>query len=95
MTRILPRRLALLTKVKLVADLPEIPEPDERARLRQMFKVTQQEIADYVGVQRETVNRWESGKRSPGSSHYFAYCAFYTRLIQLEKGRASHPSSDG
>ncbi len=36
--------------------------------LRERLGWTQQQLADKLGVNRNTINRWEMGKRSPGQS---------------------------
>jgi transcriptional regulator with XRE-family HTH domain len=42
-----------------------LPEPAARRQLREAAGLTQQELARSVGVSREEVSRWESGRRSP------------------------------
>lgn len=38
-------------------------EPDELKALRERLKMTQQELADALGVKREAVTQWEMGVR--------------------------------
>jgi transcriptional regulator with XRE-family HTH domain len=38
-----------------------LPEPSERLRLREAAGITQDELAAQIGVDRNTIRRWESG----------------------------------
>ena len=53
---------ALLASV--TADTP-LPPPTERKRLRRAARLTQAQVAGAVGVSRETVSAWESGRWEP------------------------------
>ncbi|MGW6273450.1 sigma factor-like helix-turn-helix DNA-binding protein [Streptomyces sp. NPDC055060] len=44
---------------------PSLPSPKERRRLREAKHLSQAEIAAKVGVTRETVRAWESGRSTP------------------------------
>jgi DNA-binding XRE family transcriptional regulator len=46
--------------------VPYLPEPAERARLRNAFGATQTDVAEYVGVIRRTVYAWEHGAEPTG-----------------------------
>ena len=41
-----------------------LPAPDERRAIRRAAAVTQQELADAIGVTRSAVVRWEAGSRT-------------------------------
>lgn len=43
----------------------ELPQPAERRRLREAVGLSQQEVADALGVTRAAVGHWETGLRSP------------------------------
>lgn len=63
-----------------------MPGPVERARLRGARKLTQQQVADAVGVSRETVGAWEAGRREPNGT-----CrARYLYLLQGIQEREQH-----
>ncbi|NUP03429.1 MAG: helix-turn-helix domain-containing protein, partial [Nonomuraea sp.] len=39
-----------------------LPSPKERRRLREAGSLTQAQVAERVGVTRETIRAWESGR---------------------------------
>lgn len=43
----------------------ELPQPDERRALREQAGLTQQEMADAIGVTRAAISQWEAGTRTP------------------------------
>ncbi|MFD8948544.1 helix-turn-helix domain-containing protein [Streptomyces sp. NPDC059979] len=45
-----------------------LPPPQERRELRTSTGLTQQELADAVGVTRAAVSQWEKGVRTPRGS---------------------------
>src|SRR3989304_2566491 len=53
----------------MAASLPTTPVPDDYSdrirRLRGRFGLTQQALADRLGVSFATVNRWENGQTNP------------------------------
>lgn len=66
----------------LLNDLPEaLPSPQVCARLRLAAGLTQQDVADAVGVKRVAVTRWELGQTSPRRPHRENY-------LRLLKGLA-------
>ncbi|MDX2748430.1 MULTISPECIES: helix-turn-helix domain-containing protein [Streptomyces] len=68
---------------------PELPTPSARARLRKADGLTQQQVADLLGVRRLAVARWEAGKVEPREPHRQAY-------IRLLAGLAiKHPLATG
>lgn len=67
----------LLSRVR---DRAELPEPEERRRLRLSAKVTTGEGADFCGVTREAFRQWEAGRRNPRPPHLAAYSEFLATL---------------
>jgi HTH-type transcriptional regulator/antitoxin MqsA len=66
----------------LLNGLPEVlPPPHVRAKLRLAAGLTQQDVADAVGVKRVAVTRWELGQTSPRRPHRENY-------LRLLKGLA-------
>jgi DNA-binding XRE family transcriptional regulator len=57
-----------------------LPPPALRRALRQQAGLSQQELADALGVWRETVARWESGTRGPSGLHFYEYAQFLAQL---------------
>lgn len=51
----------------------ELPPPAERERLRKVARLTQRQIADALGVARETVVAWEKGRSEPRPPQRQAY----------------------
>ena len=43
----------------------DLPEPAERRSLRETAGVSQQQLADALGVTRAAISHWETGTRSP------------------------------
>jgi transcriptional regulator with XRE-family HTH domain len=48
--------------------------PDRLRELREQAGLTQEQLAERVGVKRDAVARWESGRREPGWSSILALC---------------------
>ncbi|KFG06940.1 helix-turn-helix domain-containing protein [Streptomyces scabiei] len=64
----------------LVDDL--LPLPAVRAKLRLAAGLTQQEVAEAVGVKRLAVARWELGQTHPRRPHRAVYLHLLTRLAE-------------
>ncbi|WP_225987270.1 helix-turn-helix domain-containing protein [Streptomyces spectabilis] len=71
------------------AGLPSLPPPKERRRLREAKPLTQAQLAALVGVTRETVRSWESGRTEPRGSRRAAYAKLLESLA-----RAAAPTPD-
>ncbi|MYX16018.1 helix-turn-helix domain-containing protein [Streptomyces sp. SID8374] len=62
------------------AAAPPLPSPKERRRLREAKSLTEQQVAEAMGVTRATVRSWETGRTSPRGRKR----ALYARLIAPE-----------
>ncbi|MER7926410.1 sigma factor-like helix-turn-helix DNA-binding protein [Streptomyces sp. NPDC096057] len=57
-----------------------LPPPKERRRLREAGSLTQAQVAERVGVSRETVRSWETGRTAPRGRKREAYAKLLTSL---------------
>lgn len=57
-----------------------LPDPAVCRSIRRAANITQAEVAQLVGVSRETISRWESGDRRPSGRHLSEYLAVLGRL---------------
>lgn len=51
--------------IAITAAARQLPAPPERRRIRVQAGVSQEELAEVVGVQRASLTRWELGTRHP------------------------------
>ncbi|MCZ1012652.1 helix-turn-helix domain-containing protein [Streptomyces lydicus] len=77
-----------------------LPPPPVRAKLRLAAGLTQQEVAEAVGVKRLAVARWELGQTHPRRPHRAVYMHLLKRLAErypeaaeLDEGMPT-PASD-
>ncbi|MFI9768428.1 helix-turn-helix domain-containing protein [Streptomyces sp. NPDC052415] len=59
-----------------------LPPPKERRRLREAQSLTQAQVAARVGVPRETVRAWETGRMTPRGRKREAYAQVLSELTQ-------------
>lgn len=59
-----------------------LPPPNERRRLREAGSLTQDQVADRVGVTRETVRAWENGRTAPRGRRREAYAQLLSSLME-------------
>ncbi|MEU0984825.1 helix-turn-helix domain-containing protein [Streptomyces griseus] len=86
----------------LLSGLPEVlPPAHVRAKLRLAAGLTQQDVADAVGVKRVAVTRWELGQTSPRRPHRENYLRLLKGLAErfpeaakADTGSAT-PASEG
>jgi DNA-binding transcriptional regulator YiaG len=71
---------------ELLEGEPELPEPTERARLREAAGVTQARLAQVLRTTTQTVKNWENGRSEPRPPRRQAY------LRLLEGWEAKHPA---
>ncbi|WP_354382117.1 helix-turn-helix transcriptional regulator [Streptomyces sp. PvR034] len=67
-----------------------LPEPGERKRLREAWKLTPLQVASAFGVTAATVRSWEAGHTSPTGKRREAYARFLRGLAQEPQRRAAH-----
>ncbi|MGW1779233.1 helix-turn-helix domain-containing protein [Streptomyces sp. NPDC002143] len=65
--------------------VPPLPSPKERRRLREAASLTQAQVAEQVGVARETVRAWESGRTTPHGPKREAYANLLASLNKADK----------
>ncbi|MCF3960483.1 helix-turn-helix transcriptional regulator [Streptomyces fuscigenes] len=64
----------------LLNQRPALPPHPARGALRRAGGLTQQQVADALGVKRLAVARWESGESEPRAPHREAYAHLLKRL---------------
>ncbi|MFE1795924.1 helix-turn-helix domain-containing protein [Streptomyces sp. NPDC059517] len=70
-----------------------LPAPEERARLRRAWQLTDAQVAAAFGVTAATVRSWETGRTAPTGLRRAAYAAFLSGLAQgLAPAAASVPA---
>lgn len=62
-----------------------LPPPKERRRLREGGSLSRDEVAERVGVTRETVRRWEAGRTTPKGQKREAYARLLAELTATEE----------
>jgi DNA-binding XRE family transcriptional regulator len=67
--------------------LRELPEPRERLRLRELYGVTQEELARSLGVTRKTIGSWEKGESKPVGSNRANYASVLFAWAETERNR--------
>ncbi|MFE6225941.1 helix-turn-helix domain-containing protein [Streptomyces sp. NPDC057854] len=60
----------------------DLPEPEERRRLRERWGLTTRQVATAFGVTPATVRSWERGRSAPRGSRREAYRRFLAGLAQ-------------
>jgi transcriptional regulator with XRE-family HTH domain len=72
---------ALLAEANARRTLPPV---EVRRLLRRRLGISQQELADALGVSRPALSRWESGQRSPRGKSRGEYADALQRLAREE-----------
>ncbi|MFD8375307.1 helix-turn-helix transcriptional regulator [Streptomyces sp. NPDC059688] len=60
----------------------DLPLPSIRTALRRAHRLTQQEVAEAIGVHRIQVVRWEKGQAEPRNPHRRAYAHLLAGLAE-------------
>ncbi|MEV1024513.1 helix-turn-helix domain-containing protein [Streptomyces sp. NPDC050264] len=71
-----------------------LPTPKERRRIREAKSLTQAQLAAKVGVTRETVRSWESGRTAPRGRKREAYARLLTDLTVRPPARNEERDQD-
>ncbi|WP_338699673.1 sigma factor-like helix-turn-helix DNA-binding protein [Streptomyces sp. Q6] len=71
-----------------------LPTPKERRRLREAKSLTQAQVAAKVGVTRETVRSWETGRTSPRGRKREVYARLLTELSSTPERTPAHDGRD-
>ncbi|MDK1475851.1 helix-turn-helix transcriptional regulator [Streptomyces sp. 549] len=66
----------------LIASRPVLPPPAERERLRRAHGLTQDQVAEALGVRRATLVNWEAGRTDPRPPQRDAYAHLLTELAK-------------
>ncbi|MFJ8188489.1 helix-turn-helix domain-containing protein [Streptomyces sp. NPDC096094] len=69
-----------------------LPPPKARRRLRESAALTQAQLASRVGVTRETVRAWESGRTTPRGRKREAYAKLLNTLSEEATARRAKPA---
>lgn len=69
-----------MTLIDEVRESRQLPSPSVARDIRLAAGVSQQRLADELGVQRNTISRWEAGERHPSPSLRARYARV---LLQL------------
>ncbi|WP_395572106.1 helix-turn-helix domain-containing protein [Streptomyces sp. BK79] len=69
-----------------------LPPPKARRRLRETAALTQAQLAERLGVSRQTVRAWESGRTTPRGRKREAYAKLLTGLAEEAAARRARPA---
>ncbi|MBT2396629.1 helix-turn-helix domain-containing protein [Streptomyces sp. ISL-100] len=69
-----------MTQSTETAPAARLPSPKERRRLREARSLTQEQVAAALGVTRETIKAWESGRVNPKRRQRAAYAKLLASL---------------
>ncbi|MFG1669798.1 helix-turn-helix domain-containing protein [Streptomyces sp. Y7] len=72
----------------------QLPPPEERRRLREAASLTQAQVAERVGVSRETVRAWESGRTTPRGRRREAYAQLLRTVADKTEGQEPEEVDD-
>ncbi|WP_439678200.1 telomere-associated protein Tap [Embleya sp. MST-111070] len=71
----------------------DLPPPAERSRLRTAAGLTQQRVADALGVRRDTIVSWEAGRTEPRPPQRQAYARLLRGLAERYPAPAATPDT--
>ncbi|MER7820472.1 sigma factor-like helix-turn-helix DNA-binding protein, partial [Streptomyces sp. NPDC096153] len=76
------------------AAAPPLPSPKERRRLREAKALSEEQLADALGVTRATVRAWETGRSDPRGRKREAYAKLLAAYEAELSDRESLPEAD-
>ncbi|MFI9342882.1 helix-turn-helix domain-containing protein [Streptomyces sp. NPDC052773] len=71
-----------------------LPPPKERRRLREAGALTHAQLASRVGVSRETLRAWESGRTAPRGHRREAYARLLTQLAESDRSAVQEAAGE-
>ncbi|MFD5771023.1 helix-turn-helix domain-containing protein [Streptomyces sp. NPDC127049] len=71
---------------------PSLPTPKERRRLREALSLSEEQVAEAMGVTKATVKAWETGRSSPRGRKREAYTKLLTDTEPTAPSGAATPS---
>ncbi|WP_217168753.1 helix-turn-helix domain-containing protein [Streptomyces sp. AC512_CC834] len=71
-----------------------LPPPKARRRLRETAALTQDQLATRVGVTRQTVRAWESGRTTPRGQKREAYAKLLKTLAEEDAAQRAEPTPE-
>lgn len=74
--------MSLLDEVRQARQAPQLPSPSAARLIRISAGVSQERLAQELDVHRMTVNRWETGERTPRGHHRVRYAELLEALRQ-------------
>ncbi|MFF9504884.1 helix-turn-helix domain-containing protein [Streptomyces sp. NPDC014656] len=79
----IPRQTSAFPAARALRRRPgDLPEPDERRRLRERWGLSTRQVATAFGVTPATVRSWEQGRTAPRGGRKEAYRRFLAGLAQ-------------
>lgn len=84
-----------LQRIDALLETGLLPSPQIRKQLRITAGLTQEEVADAIGVQRLAVARWEAGATKPHRGNRLKYAHFLRQLAERYPDVALEVTGDG
>ncbi|MEU3400996.1 helix-turn-helix domain-containing protein [Streptomyces filamentosus] len=89
--QVIPRQTSAFPAARASRRRPgDLPEPDERRRLRERWGLSTRQVATAFGVTPATVRSWERGRSAPRGGRKEAYRRFLAGLAQHGEVAPSH-----
>lgn len=82
------------TTTAATPSVPPLPSPKERRRLREAMSMTEEQLAQLIGVTRATVRSWEMGRTSPRGRKREVYARLLSADRRDEPGFTRRPAPE-